>query len=173
MSGTWAGVVNPKLSKLNNPSKAELDASLEFVDGKDSFGAYGYKNDAAYTFNYKGVYCNIYTDSTHRLKSLEEKSCREDRKVLCQFDCDSRNSGTARINESKTQNSHEIFTEYKCHGKLEGFMKIGDKYYRPYTDTKMNFFDAMATCHSSHATLVEFRDDNEYRALDIMRGGYG
>ena len=49
-------------------------------------------------------------------------------------------------------------------------MKIGDQYYRPYTDMKLNFYDAMATCHESYATLVEYKTDEEYKALEIMRG---
>ena len=49
-------------------------------------------------------------------------------------------------------------------------MKIGDQYYRPYTDIKLNFYDAMATCHESYATLVEYKTDEEYKALEIMRG---
>ena len=92
MSDTWAGVVNPELTKLN-PTKHQLEASLEFVDGHYSFTA---SHHATYSFNNKGFYCNIYPWN-NKIIDLKETSCSEEKKVLCQFDCQPNMRNNGRI----------------------------------------------------------------------------
>ena len=56
-----------------------------------------------------------------------------------------------------------------------GAIKIGSKYYKAFTDDnkdKKDFYSALATCNDKHGTLIEFRDQSEAFALEVMRREY-
>ena len=53
-----------------------------------------------------------------------------------------------------------------------GAIEIEGKYYKAFTDERKDFFSALATCNENYGTLIEFRDQSEANALEVMRREY-